>query len=386
MRGDCGRDASVAAGASRRGGIVPLRAGPKIEVGLLGATGAVGQHFVRLLAEHPWFRLTWLAASDRSAGRRYGELPWRLPAPLSDEIGTLPVHALDAGNAPELVFSALDACVAGECEAEFAARGHWVVSNARNHRMDPCVPLLIPEVNPEHLALIERQQEENGWRGALVTNPNCSTVFLALALAALRPFFPRRVAVTTLQALSGAGYPGVASHDATANVIPFIEGEEEKLERETQKILGSLDGSEIAPHGVVISAQTTRVPVLDGHTEAVSVELAEAASREDILAAFAGFSGEPQELGLPSAPTQPIVTHERSDRPQARLDVESRGGMALHVGRLRPCPVLGWKFILLGHNMVRGAAGAAVLNAELLVARALMNCPREVDIAANARS
>ena len=353
---------------------------------MLGATGAVGQQFVRLLADHPWFRLTWVAASERSAGRRYGDLPWRLAAPLPDEFAALPVEALRAESGPELVFSALDASIAGEWEARFAAAGHCVVSNASNHRMEPCVPLVIPEVNPEHLALLARQREEKGWRGAVVTNPNCSTIFLAMALAALRPFGLRRATVTTLQALSGAGYPGVASLDAVGNVIPHIEGEEEKLERETQKILGSLDGSEIAPHGVVISAQTTRVPVLDGHTEAVSVELAEPATREDLLAAFAGFSGEPQELALPSAPAQPIVTHEGSDRPQPRLDVESHGGMAIHVGRLRTCPVLGWKFIVLGHNMIRGAAGAGLLNAELLVARALLNCRREVEIASSARS
>lgn len=358
----------------------------KIEVGLLGATGAVGQHFVRLLASHPWFRLSWLAASERSAGRRYSELPWRLSAPLPAEIAALPIHPLRAESGPELVFSALDAAVAGECEAEFAARGHCVVSNARSHRMDPCVPLLIPEVNPEHLALLPRQREEKGWRGALVTNPNCAAVGLAMALAALRPFSPRRVTVTTFQALSGAGYPGVASLDAAANVIPYIDGEEEKLETETQKILGMVDAGGVSPHPVVISAQTTRVPVLDGHTEAVSVELGTPASREDLLAAFAQFSGQPQALGLPSAPPQPIVTHERPDRPQPRLDVESHGGMAVHVGRLRPCPVLGWKFIVLSHNMVRGAAGAALLNAELLVARRLLDFLRPTDVAGAARS
>ena len=349
----------------------PLRRA-RIEVGLLGATGAVGQHFVRLLAGHPWFRLTWLAASERSSGRRYGDLPWRLPVALADEIAALPVHAPGAGNAPELVFSALDASVAGECEAELAARGHWVVSNARSHRMDPCVPLLVPEVNPGHLALVERQEEERGWRGALVTNPNCSTVFLSMALAALRPFSPRRVMVTTLQALSGAGYPGVASVDAAANVIPYIEGEEEKLERETQKILGSIDAGGVEPHTVAISAQATRVPVLDGHTEAVSVEFAHPVGREEMRAAFAEFRGEPQALALPNAPAKPIVLHEREDRPQPRIDVEAYGGMAVHVGRLRPCPVLGWKFVLLGHNMVRGAAGGALLNAELLVARGMV--------------
>ena len=374
---------SLRRGAASDG--VPVVLERRIEVGLLGATGAVGQHFVRLLADHPWFRLTWLAASERSAGRKYGELPWRLAAPLPEEIAGLPVERLRAGGGPELVFSALDAAVAGGCEAEFAARGHWVVSNARSHRMDPCVPLLIPEVNPEHLELVARQREERGWRGALVTNPNCATVGLAMALAALRRFSPRRVMVTTLQALSGAGYPGVASLDGAANVIPFIDGEEEKLETETQKILGRLEGGGVRAHGVRISAQTTRVPVLDGHTEAVSVELGEPASREELLDAFARFAGEPQALGLPSAPPRPIVVHEQENRPQPRLDVESHGGMAVHVGRVRPCAVLGWKFILLSHNMVRGAAGAALLNAELLVARGLVESAREQDLAAAGR-
>ena len=359
------------------------RLGAKIEVGLLGATGAVGQHFVRLLAEHPWFRLTWLAASERSAGRRYGDLPWRLAAPPPEDITKLPVESLRAGNGPELVFSALDAAVAGECEAEFAARGHWVVSNARNHRMDPCVPLVIPEVNPDHLGLVHRQRAERGWRGGLITNPNCATVGLAMVLGALRWFAPRRVTVTTLQALSGAGYPGVASLDAAANVIPNIEGEEEKLETETQKILGTLEAGAVHGHAVRISAQTTRVPVLDGHTEAVSVELEEHTTREDLLAAFAGFSGTPQALALPSAPPHPIVVHERPDRPQPRLDVDSYGGMAVHVGRLRACPVLGWKFVLLSHNMVRGAAGAALLNAELVVTRGLLESAYEGDLAAS---
>ena len=376
-------DRSTAEGAGARH-VVPLRAKQRIEVGLLGATGAVGQHFVRLLAEHPWFHLTWLAASERSAGRRYGELPWRLAGPLPEEIAALPVHMLRAGSGPELVFSALDALVAGECEAEFAGHGHCVVSNARSHRMDPCVPLLVPEVNPEHLGLLPRQREEKGWRGALVTNPNCASVGLAVALAALRPFAPRRVTVTTLQALSGAGYPGVASLDAAANVIPYIDGEEEKIETETQKILGTLKDSEVTPHPVTISAQTTRVPVLDGHTEAVSVELGKPATREELLAAFSQFSGEPQSLGLPSAPLKPIVTHTRADRPQPRLDVESYAGMAVHVGRLRPCPVLGWKFIVLSHNMVRGAAGAALLNAELLVARALLTSLHQTNVTASA--
>ncbi|MGH9796185.1 MAG: aspartate-semialdehyde dehydrogenase, partial [Candidatus Acidiferrales bacterium] len=217
----------------------------RMEVGILGATGMVGQQFVALLAAHPWFRVTWLGASERSAGRRYRELPWRLPAPLADEIGSLSIETLAPGRGPRLVFSALDANVAAEAEAAFAAAGHVVVSNARNHRMDPLVPLLVPEINPEHLALIPQQRRERVWTGAIVTNPNCSTVFLALALAALRDLEPDRVLVTTMQALSGAGYPGVASVDALGNVIPYIAGEEEKIETETQKILGQLSRTDL---------------------------------------------------------------------------------------------------------------------------------------------
>jgi aspartate-semialdehyde dehydrogenase len=345
----------------------------RVEVGILGATGTVGQQFAALLANHPWFRVTWLAASERSAGKFYGELPWRLPTPCSSDTARLSVDALKPGVGPKLVFSALDTSVAGEAEAEFAAAGHWVISNARNHRMDSVVPLLIPEVNPEHLGLIPHQRKAKGWTGAIATNPNCSTMFLAMGLAALRQFRPRRVLVTTMQALSGAGYPGVASLDATANVIPIVVGEEEKMETETRKILGRFakDRIEISP--TIISAQTNRVPVVNGHTETVSVELEEKVSPEEILAAFRGFSGEPQKLGLPSAPEQPIVYLDGADRPQPRLDVEKFGGMATQVGRLRACPVLGYKFVLLGHNTIRGAAGAALLNAELMFALDLIN-------------
>lgn len=345
---------------------------PPIAVGILGATGAVGQQLTALLSNHPWFRVTWLAASERSSGKRYGELPWHLATPCSPENAQLPVETLKPGVGPQLVFSALDASVAGEAEAEFAAAGHWVVSNAQNHRMDPLVPLLVPEINPEHLELIPYQQKSRGWTGAITANPNCSTVFLAMALAALRQFQPRRVLVTTLQALSGAGYPGVASLDATANVIPFIRGEEEKVETETRKILGRFVKGSVEAAPVIISAQTTRVPVIYGHTETVSVEFEENVSREEIVAAFRDFSGEPQRLGLPSAPAHPVVYLEGPDRPQPRLDVDKFGGMATQVGRLRACSVLGHKFVLLGHNTIRGAAGAALLNAELMFALSLL--------------
>jgi len=344
----------------------------RIEVGLLGATGMVGQQFAALLDRHPWFRLTWLAASERSTGKRYGEIPWRLASAMPDAASKMTIEEPEPRKAPNVVFSALDASVAGEIEAEFAAAGHIVVSNARNHRMDPVVPLLIPEVNPEHLGILRAQKKAKGWRGALVTNPNCSTIFLAMALAALRELEPRRVVVTTMQALSGAGHPGVASLDALGNVIPFISGEEEKIENETRKILGRICGETFAPAAIAISAQATRVPVLNGHTEAVSVGFSERVSTEEIREAFRKFSGKPQELGLPSAPSAAIVYNDAADRPQPRLDAERFGGMAVQTGRLRPCPVMGHKFVLLGHNTIRGAAGAAILNAELMRAEGVI--------------
>jgi aspartate-semialdehyde dehydrogenase len=344
----------------------------KIELGILGATGTVGQQFIALLDGHPWFRTTWLAASERSAGKRYGDLAWRLPTATPEEVAALSVDELRPGIGPKLVFSALDSSIAGQAEADFAAAGHMVLSNSRNHRMDPLVPLLIPEINPDHLGLLPAQRQKENRKGAIVTNPNCSTMFLAIALAALRKFQPKRVLVTTLQALSGAGYPGVASLDATANVIPFIDGEEEKIESETRKILGQLNGNGVTPHPMTLSATTTRVPVVNGHTEAISVEFEKPVTRDEILAAFKNFSGEPQELKLPSAPPQPIIYLEGVNRPQPRLDVERDGGMVVHVGRLRTCPVLGYKFVILGHNTIRGAAGAAILNAELMAAKNLL--------------
>lgn len=345
----------------------------KIEVGILGATGVVGQQFVALLANHPWFRLTWVAASERSTGKRYGQLPWRLAAPIPEDAARLEVQAVRTGVAPKIVFSALDASVAGEAEAALARAGHVVLSNARNYRMDPLVPLLIPEINPRHLSVLRLQRKQKGWSGAVVTNPNCSTIFLALALAALRELDPKKVLVTTLQALSGAGHPGVASLDVMGNVIPFIAGEEEKIENETRKILGDFRDGKFEPAEMVISAQTTRVPVVNGHTEAVSVGFGNDVEPQEILATFEKFAGKPQMLDLPSAPPRAIVYLDAADRPQPRLDAERFGGMAVQVGRLRACPVLGYKFVLLGHNTIRGAAGAALLNAELMQAEGLLN-------------
>ena len=348
-------------------------AGGRIDVGILGATGVVGQHFINLLRDHPWFRVTWLAASERSAGKRYAELPWRLAAPPSAEAGALTVAPLEAvDEAPQLLFSALDASVAGDAEVAFARSGRLVVSNARNHRMDPLVPLLIPEVNPDHVDLLPAQRAAKGWTGGIVTNPNCSTVVIAMVLGALRQFEPKRVVVTTLQALSGAGYPGVASLDALGNVVPYIGGgEEEKIETETLKILGRFERGAVTAAGFTVSAQTTRVPVPDGHTAVMSIELAAQPGIEAVAAAFEQFTAEPQQRKLPTAPARPIVLHAAQDRPQPRLDVAFGGGMPVHVGRVRPCPILGYKLVAMGHNVVRGAAGAAVLNAELLVARGM---------------
>ena len=350
----------------------------RIDVGILGATGIVGQHFVSMLADHPWFRVTWLAASERSAGKAYGELPWRLAAPLPPQSASLRVEALERAMAdpgdeiPALLFSALDASVAGDAEVAFARSGRLVVSNARNHRMDPLVPLLIPEVNPDHIALLDAQRAARGWAGGIVTNPNCSTVVVAMVLGALRQFEPTRVMVTTLQALSGAGYPGVASLDAVGNVIPYIGGgEEEKIETETLKLLGTFDEGRVRPASFVVSAQTTRVPVPDGHTAVMSIELAAAPPVEAVARALESFTAEPQSRGLPTAPRQPIVLHPEQDRPQPRLDVAFGGGMPVHCGRVRRCPVLGYKLVAMGHNVVRGAAGAAILNAELLACRGM---------------
>ena len=338
-----------------------------IEVGVLGATGVVGQQFVACLARHPWFRPAWLAASERSEGKTYRSVaPWRLAAPIPDQLGDLTVEACTPGKGPRVVFSALDAAVAGDIEQAFAAAGHVVVSNARNYRMDPLVPLLIPEVNADHLNLVTEQRRAKGWQGAIVTNPNCSTIVLAMALAPLRKFDLRTVVVSTMQAVSGAGYPGVPSLDILGNVVPFIGGEEEKMESETLKILGS-DGGR-TPHPATVSAHTNRVAVIDGHVMTVSADFAAKPSQDEVIAALESFRGRPQELDLPTAPKPPILVARENNRPQPRLDADRGDGMAVTVGRVRPCKVLHTKMVALGHNTVRGAAGAAILNAELMAA------------------
>ncbi|MGH9558675.1 MAG: aspartate-semialdehyde dehydrogenase [Bryobacteraceae bacterium] len=340
----------------------------RIPVGILGATGMVGQEFVTFLSGHPWFDLTWLGASDRSAGKPYREATsWRLSGVMPSNVRDIVVsECKPADCAPRVMFSAMDASVATEIECAFAASGRIVVSNSRNHRMDDDVPLLIPEINADHLGIIPEQQRRRGWKGQIVTNPNCSTVVMTMALAPLRQFGIRRVMVTTMQALSGAGYPGVASMDVNANVIPFIGGEEDKLEQEPQKILGAFSGGRIEPLAATISASCNRVPVVDGHLISVSVELEKKPSEAEILGAMCGWRGIPQQKGLPSAPPCPVIYMEEQDRPQPRRDVQRENGMAVFVGRLRKCPVLDYKFTALGHNTVRGAAGAAVLNAELM--------------------
>jgi aspartate-semialdehyde dehydrogenase len=314
----------------------------------------------------------WVSASGRSAGHRYGDLPWRLSIPRPEAVDDLIVDEARPGRGPHLLFSALDAAVAETLEPELAAAGHLVISNARAHRMDPTVPLLVPEVNPDHLGLIPAQRLAHGWSGAIVTNPNCSTTILALALGALTEFGLRTVMVSTLQAASGAGYPGVASLDLLGNVIPFIDGEEPKIECEANKILGRLANDRVHLHPLVISAQTTRVPVLDGHTELLSVAFESKPSDEEIRRALGGFSGVPQRERLPSAPAQPIQLVRERDRPQPRLDVAAGDGMAVTIGRVRPCRVLDWKMVVLGHNTVRGAAGGALLNAELMAASGMV--------------
>jgi aspartate-semialdehyde dehydrogenase len=344
----------------------------KIPVGVLGATGMVGQEFVSFLENHPWFDLTWLGASDRSAGKKYHEATsWRLGGETPAYVREITVSESAPANAPKLVFSAMDASVATEIEQAFAAAGHVIVSNSRNHRMDADVPLLVPEANADHLALLPAQASR-GWSGRIVTNPNCSTIVLVMALAPLKQFGIQKVMVATMQAISGAGYPGVASLDILGNVIPFIGGEEPKMESETQKILGTFTGARIDPLPAKVSAACNRVPVVDGHTICVSVEFEKKPTEKEIIAAWNGFRGVPQLKHLPSAPPQPVVYMEQENRPQPRRDVERDHGMAVFTGRLRACPVLDDKFVAMGHNTVRGAAGAAVLNAELMHAQGLL--------------
>lgn len=345
----------------------------KIEVGILGATGTVGQRFLQLLEDHPWFTATWLGASDRSAGKRYRDaMAWQLEGAPPERAAELTVEECVPGRGPRLVFSSMASSLAGDIERQFAEAGHIVVSNSGHYRMAPDVPLLVPEINPEHLGLLPVQRRERGWSGAIVTNPNCAAVTLVMALAPLKPFGLKRALVTTMQAVSGAGYPGVPSLDALGNVIPYIGGEEEKVESEPQKILGDLEGNAIRPLPMVVSATCTRVPAIDGHLATISLEFERKPGREEILQALSGFRGLPQERGLPSAPRRPVHVLDAPDRPQTRKDAGLERGMAASVGRLRECPLLHWKLVALSHNTLRGAAGAALLNAELMHSEGLL--------------
>jgi aspartate-semialdehyde dehydrogenase len=348
----------------------------KLRAGVLGATGLVGQRIVSLLADHPWFELTDVAASERSSGKTYAEaVRWHLDAPIPPAARELVVKGLDPSLACDFVFSALDSSVASGAEEDFARAGYPVVSNSRNHRMDPDVPLLIPEVNAAHLDAIPLQQKNRGYTsGFIVTNPNCSTAGLVLVLKPLADAFGlEKIFVVTLQAMSGAGYPGVASLDIQSNVVPFISGEEEKMESEPQKLLGKWNGERFVDAGLGISAHCNRVPVIDGHLECVSVSLKKIASLQEVREALRDFTVSSELAALPSALRNPVVVLDDEDRPQPRRDVNAGSGMAAVVGRVRECPLLDVKLTLLSHNLVRGAAGAALLNAELLAARCLLN-------------
>jgi len=348
----------------------------KIRAGVLGATGLVGQRIVSLLANHPWFELTEVAASERSSGKTYAEaVRWHLDAPIPSAARDLVVRSLTPTLECDFVFSALDSSVAGGAEEDFARVGYPVVSNSRNHRMDADVPLLIPEVNAAHLDAIPRQQKNRGYdTGFIVTNPNCSTAGLVLVLKPLAEAFGlEKIFVVTLQAMSGAGYPGVASLDIQGNVVPFISGEEEKMESEPQKLLGKWNSERFVDAGLGISAHCNRVPVIDGHLECVSLSLKKIASLGEVREALREFEVDSELASLPSSLRNPIIVLDEENRPQPRRDVNAGAGMAAVVGRVRECPLLDVKLTLLSHNLVRGAAGAALLNAELLAARGFLN-------------
>jgi aspartate-semialdehyde dehydrogenase len=360
---------------SMHNGDVSRKLEKKWRAGVLGATGIVGQRLVKLLANHPWFELTEVAASERSSGKTFAEAArWHLNDAIPDGVRGLIVKGLDPSLDCDFVFSALDSSVAGGAEEDFARAGYPVVSNSRNHRMDADVPLLIPEVNTDHLDAIPTQQKNRGYdHGFIVTNPNCSTAGLVLVLKPLADAFGlEKIFVVTLQAVSGAGYPGVAALDIQGNVVPFISGEEEKMESEPQKLLGKWDGSRFVEAGLGISAHCNRVPVLDGHLECVSLSLKKIASLGEVREVLRNFEVSPELASLPSAVRYPVVVVDEQDRPQPRRDVEAGRGMAAVVGRVRECSLLDVKLTLLSHNLVRGAAGAALLNAELLAARGLL--------------
>ena len=338
----------------------------KIPVGILGATGMVGQMFIKRLADHPWFEIVSLAASERSQGKTFKQASrWLMDSPIPEKVASMVLDPCIPTLPCQLVFSGLDSNVAGEIEESFAQAGYFVISNSKNHRMDPSVPLLVPEVNSKHLALLDGKE---GKRGGIITNPNCSVVGLVMALKPLADLWGvEAVNVVTMQAISGAGYPGVSAYDIIDNVIPFISDEEDKVETEPHKILGTFKNNRIDPYAIPISAHCNRVACRDGHVECVSVKLKKKASFEEIVNAWNSYSAVPQHLKLPSAPQSPLRYFEEENYPQPKWHRNLGDGMTVSLGRLRKCPVLDWKFALLSHNLIRGAAGGAILNAELLV-------------------
>lgn len=347
---------------------------PTIDVAVLGATGAVGQRFVQLLQGHPWFRITALTGSERSAGKTYGEsCRWVLDGDIPAALAEMPVLPDDADLHAPLVFSALPNAVAGMVEERLAQNGHVVCSNARAHRDDPDVPLMIPEVNPDHLDLIAIQRRQRGWSGAIICNPNCTSTGPTMMARPLHDAFGiSKMLVVSMQALSGAGYPGVASLDAVDNVIPYIGGEEARVELEPLKMLGVLEGEGVRPASFAVSAHCNRVPVIDGHLVCVSLSFERPAGVDELVAAMREWQPLPQQLGLPTAPKQPLIISDAPDRPQTRRDRMAGGGMASVVGRVRPCPILQYKLVVLSHNTIRGAAGGSILNAELMAAQGLL--------------
>ena len=338
------------------------------KIGILGATGMVGQRFIQLLENHPWFEVSWLAASDRSSGKRYGDaVKWKLDSPLPERIAQMQISPAVPDDAPKVIFAALDADIARELEPAFAAAGCAVISNSSAFRMHEDVPLVIPEVNADHLPILENQASRKDSGGYIVTNPNCSAIGLVLVLKPLvERFGVDAIFVSTMQAVSGAGYPGVASMDILGNVVPYVKNEEEKMQAETLRLLGTRAGKVVQPLAAKMTAHCNRVAVEDGHTESVSVKLGRSATKEEILEAWREFTPLAGR-DLPTAPAQPVEFIALEDRPQPRLDKMRGGGMTASVGRLRPCSLLDWKFTVLSHNTIRGAAGAALLNAELLV-------------------
>ncbi len=337
----------------------------RIPVAVLGATGTVGQKFISLLRDHPFFTVAEVVASQRSAGKTYAEAcEWKQDMFIPEEVAGMTVKSTEESLKSPILFSGLDSSVAGPVEEQYAKAGHTVISNSKNHRMDPDVPIIIPEVNSDHFKIVKTQP----YAGGIITNSNCSTMFLAMALAPIyKAFGLEAVQVTTMQAISGAGYPGVPSMDILGNVIPYIGEEEEKMERETVKILGTFNGKEIVPAPFAVSAQCNRVAVFDGHTETVSMKLKTRATPEDVRKALKSFSGIPQELGLPFAPKHPILVFDEPNRPQPARDAWKERGMSTSVGRIRVCPVFDIKMVVMGHNTIRGAAGAAILNGETFV-------------------